>query len=72
MKYDRLFEPYFKSFEEEDDRVTSVPLPRGLPIRSGDKMTWKEGNCAGDPPNDPNCKGGYFCNLSSRQWQCKT
>ena len=61
-EYDLLFNTYF-----ENDI-----LLRGMPIRGGNKLTWKEGNCAGDPPNDSNCKGGYFCNITSRKWQCKT
>lgn len=65
MEYENLFKDYFNGFDTEVEY-------RGVPIRGGGKVMWKEGNCAGNPPNDPNCKGGFFCNISSRQWQCKT
>lgn len=60
-EYEELFREYFDQAEY-----------RGVPIRPSSKVTWNQGNCIGEPPNDPTCKGGYFCNVSVREWQCKT
>jgi hypothetical protein len=65
MEYENLFKDYFNGFDIEIEY-------RGVPIRGGGRLTHNHGNCAGNPPNDLNCKGGFFCNTSIRQWQCKT
>ncbi len=61
MNYDRLFKDYFDN-----------NLYRGIPVRGNGTQWMMQGNCFGDPPVDAACKGGFYCNTSTRVWQCRS